>query len=82
MRMLPPPEPVGRIGQFTPPGAGGTLLRSVSYFDGARALTPAITSAARARLGLVHVLLDGPRKKRGGADEGAKESKSLDPGPA
>lgn len=82
VRMLPPPEPVGRIGQFTPPGAGGTPLRSGSYFDGARALTPAITSAARAGLGLVYVLLGGLRKKRGGADEGAKESKSLDPGPA
>ncbi|WP_326714180.1 hypothetical protein OG758_39080 [Streptomyces sp. NBC_01474] len=53
MRILPPPEPVGRIGQFTPPGAGGTPLRSGSYFDGARALTPAVTSAARAGLGLV-----------------------------
>ncbi|MFD3476304.1 ABC transporter permease [Streptomyces sp. NPDC058695] len=66
------PEPVGRIGQLLPPGAGGTLLRSVSYFDGARAMTPAITLAAWAGLGLVCVLLGGLRKKRG-AGEGVGE---------
>jgi hypothetical protein len=30
------PRPWGEIGQWLPPGAGSTLLRSVSYFDGAR----------------------------------------------
>jgi hypothetical protein len=29
------PQPWGAIGQFLPPGAGGTLLRSVAFFDGA-----------------------------------------------
>lgn len=29
------PEPVGGIGQLLPPGAGGNLLRSTSFFDGA-----------------------------------------------
>jgi hypothetical protein len=34
------PKPWGTVGQFLPPGAGGTLLRSVAFFDGARAATP------------------------------------------
>jgi hypothetical protein len=29
------PEPVGAIGQLMPPGAGGNLLRSTGFFDGA-----------------------------------------------
>jgi hypothetical protein len=31
------PQPWGAVGQFLPPGAGGTLLRSVAFFDGAGA---------------------------------------------
>jgi hypothetical protein len=31
------PQPVGAIGQLLPPGAGGNLLRSTGYFDGAGA---------------------------------------------
>jgi hypothetical protein len=31
------PEPVGGIGQLLPPGAGGNLLRSTGFFDGAGA---------------------------------------------
>lgn len=31
------PKPLGAIGQLLPPGAGGNLLRSVVFFDGARA---------------------------------------------
>ncbi|MFF1566244.1 hypothetical protein ACFVY1_22430 [Streptomyces sp. NPDC058293] len=41
-----PTEPVGRVGQFTPSGTGGTLPRSVSHFDRVWGLTPAITPAA------------------------------------
>jgi hypothetical protein len=29
------PQPIGSIGQLLPPGAGGNLLRSTAYFDGA-----------------------------------------------
>jgi hypothetical protein len=29
------PRPVGELGQLLPPGAGGNLLRSTGYFDGA-----------------------------------------------
>ena len=31
------PEPVGDLGQLLPPGAGGNLLRSTGFFDGAGA---------------------------------------------
>ncbi|MGV9881626.1 ABC transporter permease [Streptomyces sp. NPDC003006] len=54
-RMLP--EPVGFLGQLLPPGAGGSLLRSVSFFDGAQAAAPALTLGAWALLGLTTVLL-------------------------
>jgi hypothetical protein len=34
------PRPWGTVGQFLPPGAGATLLRSVAFFDGAGATRP------------------------------------------
>jgi len=34
------PQPWGAIGQVLPPGAGVTLLRSTSFFDGAAATGP------------------------------------------
>ncbi|MFI7342731.1 ABC transporter permease [Streptomyces sp. NPDC050085] len=58
------PEPVGFLGQLLPPGAGGSLLRSVSYFDGARASGPALTLAVWAALGLTAVLLGALRGRR------------------
>ncbi|MGH4034992.1 ABC transporter permease [Actinomycetota bacterium Odt1-20B] len=61
------PQPVGFLGQLLPPGAGGSLLRSVSYFDGARATAPALTLAAWAGLGLLAVLLGALRGRRGAA---------------
>ncbi|MFG2790215.1 ABC transporter permease [Streptomyces sp. NPDC048419] len=51
------PEPVGTIGQWLPPGAGATLLRSVSFFDGAAATGPTLTLTWWAALGLGAVLL-------------------------
>ncbi|WP_367324845.1 ABC transporter permease [Streptomyces sp. HUAS ZL42] len=51
------PEPVGTIGQWLPPGAGATLLRSVSFFDGAAATGPALTLTWWAAFGLGAVLL-------------------------
>ncbi|MEU5951349.1 ABC transporter permease [Streptomyces sp. NPDC047525] len=56
------PEPVGFIGQLLPPGAGGTLLRSVSFFDGARITGPLVTLAVWALLGLTAVLLGALRR--------------------
>ncbi|MFF7260623.1 ABC transporter permease [Streptomyces sp. NPDC008159] len=60
-RMLP--EPAGTLGQWLPPGAGATLLRSVSFFDGAAALSPALILTWWAVLGLGAVLV-GPLLKR------------------
>ncbi|MEU1702178.1 ABC transporter permease [Streptomyces pseudogriseolus] len=51
------PEPAGVIGQWLPPGAGVSLLRSVSYFDGAAATGPALTLTWWAVLGLGAVLV-------------------------
>ncbi|MFI7502811.1 ABC transporter permease [Streptomyces sp. NPDC049687] len=61
-RMLP--EPVGMIGQWLPPGAGASLLRSVSFFDGAAATGPALTLAGWAAFGLGAVLLGARLKTR------------------
>ncbi|GGW99851.1 ABC transporter permease [Streptomyces lomondensis] len=58
------PEPAGAIGQWLPPGAGTTLLRSVAYFDGAAATGPALTLAWWAALGLGAVLLGGSLRRR------------------
>ncbi|RPF31717.1 ABC transporter permease [Streptomyces sp. TLI_185] len=67
------PEPVGRIGQWLPPGAGTTLLRSVSFFDGAAATGPALTLAWWASLGLGAVLLGHALRARAKATEPAAE---------
>ncbi|MFJ4468639.1 ABC transporter permease [Streptomyces sp. NPDC089424] len=61
------PEPAGTIGQWLPPGAGTTLLRSVSYFDGAASLGPALTLTWWAAIGLGAVLLGSALKSRTGA---------------
>ncbi|MEV2211901.1 ABC transporter permease [Streptomyces sp. NPDC050997] len=58
------PEPVGTIGQWLPPGAGTTLLRSVSFFDGAAATGPVLTLSWWAVLGLGAVLLGNALKAR------------------
>ncbi|MFV0137337.1 ABC transporter permease [Streptomyces sp. HMX87] len=58
------PEPVGAIGQWLPPGAGVSLLRSVSFFGGAGATGPALTLAWWAALGLGAVLLGGALRSR------------------
>ncbi|MFI9548115.1 ABC transporter permease [Streptomyces sp. NPDC052016] len=59
------PEPAGAIGQWLPPGAGTTLLRSVSFFDGAAATGPALTLTWWAALGLGAVLLGTAMRERG-----------------
>jgi hypothetical protein len=47
------PAPAGAIGQLLPPGAGGTLLRSTAFFDGAGAAAPLAVLAAWVLLGPV-----------------------------
>ncbi|MDX3729698.1 ABC transporter permease [Streptomyces caniscabiei] len=58
------PEPVGALGQLLPPGAGASLLKSVSFFDGAGALVPALVLTAWATLGLTAILLGDLRERR------------------
>jgi hypothetical protein len=47
------PEPGGAIGQLLPPGAGGSLLRSTAFFDGAGASGPLTVLLAWVAVGLV-----------------------------
>ncbi|MEU5659762.1 ABC transporter permease [Streptomyces sp. NPDC047737] len=53
------PSPVGAIGQWLPPGAGGSLLRSVAFFDGNAGGRPALALTLWALLGLAAVLIAG-----------------------
>jgi hypothetical protein len=46
------PQPVGAIGQLMPPGAGGNLLRSTGFFDGAAASGHVTVLAVWALVGL------------------------------
>ncbi|MFJ2436382.1 ABC transporter permease [Streptomyces anulatus] len=50
------PEPVGAIGQWLPPGAGGSLLRSVAFFDGSAAGGAVLTLSLWTLFGLAAVL--------------------------
>ncbi|GAA3398213.1 ABC transporter permease [Streptomyces roseoviridis] len=50
------PAPVGVLGQWLPPGAAGTALRSVAYFDGAGAGSAVLVLAVWAVAGLAAVL--------------------------
>lgn len=47
------PSGWGTLGQLLPPGAGGTLLRSTAYFDGAAAATPVLVLAGWVVGGLI-----------------------------
>jgi hypothetical protein len=61
------PQPWGRIGQLLPPGAGGTLLREVAYFDAAGGRGPALTLAAWTAVGVTLILVGRPRTRLGSA---------------
>jgi hypothetical protein len=58
------PQPWGEIGQFLPPGAGGTLLRSVAFFDGAASAAPLAVLSGWVALGLALFLAAGVRSAR------------------
>lgn len=49
------PQPWGEVGQWLPVGAGGTLLRSVAFFDGAGAGAAAAVLTGYAAVGLLLV---------------------------
>jgi hypothetical protein len=58
------PQPLGTIGQLMPPGAGGNLLRSTGFFDGAAAGGHVIVLAAWALAGLTVLLAVAARGRR------------------
>ncbi|MGW6600426.1 ABC transporter permease [Streptomyces sp. NPDC055036] len=57
------PEPAGPLGQWLPPGAGGSLLRSVAFFDGAAAGAPLLTLTLWAALGVAALLVTGRSRR-------------------
>ncbi|MFB7513734.1 ABC transporter permease [Streptomyces sp. NPDC056144] len=56
------PTGIGLIGQWLPPGAAGSALRSVSAFDGAAAAGPLLVLALWAAAGLTATLLGARRR--------------------
>jgi hypothetical protein len=58
------PDPVGALGQLMPPGAGGNLLRSTGYFDGAAAGGHAAVLAAWSLAGLALLFVAALRARR------------------
>jgi hypothetical protein len=66
------PQPWGAVGQWLPIGAGGTLLRSVAYFDGHGAGPVATVLAAYAIGGLLLVLAGKQRLGRRAAPDPAE----------
>lgn len=60
------PQPWGVVGQWLVPGAGGTLLRAVAWFDGAGAAPAVWVLAGWAGVGTLLVLLGRARLAVGG----------------
>ncbi|MFD7320318.1 ABC transporter permease [Streptomyces sp. NPDC059875] len=71
------PAPVGALGQLLPPGAGGSALRSVAFFDGAGAGAPLLILGVWALVGLTALVLGGRRDRTAAAPATAPA-----PGPA
>ncbi|MGW2589669.1 ABC transporter permease [Streptomyces sp. NPDC001515] len=57
------PRPVGTIGQWLPPGAGGSLVRSVAYFDGHAASGAVLPLVLWSVCGLAGVLIGGRSRR-------------------
>ncbi|WP_194290463.1 hypothetical protein [Modestobacter roseus] len=66
------PSPWGAIGQLLPPGATGSLLRSLAFFDGAGALQPLVVLSCWLAGGAVLYAI-ALRRERGDADAAAPE---------
>jgi hypothetical protein len=78
------PQPVGAIGQLMPPGAGGNLLRSTGFFDGAGAGTHLMVLAAWALTGLALIAVAALRSRSradAGEREQARPTDVAEPGP-
>ena len=70
------PQPWGAVGQYLPVGAGGTLLRSVAYFDGRGATTALAVLSAYAIGGLILVWVG-----RRGSVRTTTQTAAVDAGP-
>jgi len=75
------PAPWGEFGQWLPTGAGGTLLRTVSYFPTASIAWPLTILLAWAALGLIGVIF-GRAKLGHGASDAAVQPKPAAVEPA
>jgi hypothetical protein len=69
------PRPWGAVGQWLPPGAGATLLRSVGFFDGARLAGPLTVLLAWGLAGILLTALGVLR--RTGPDEPVAPASSM-----
>ncbi|WP_062516358.1 hypothetical protein [Demequina gelatinilytica] len=58
------PQPWGALGQLLPPGATGTLLRNVAFFDGAATLGPVLVLLGWTALGALLLAISGVRSRR------------------
>lgn len=58
------PQPWGAVGQAFPLGAGGTLLRNVAFFDGARSAVPLLVLGCWAVGGLVLIGVGAAMRRR------------------
>ncbi|MFF7445569.1 MULTISPECIES: ABC transporter permease [unclassified Streptomyces] len=58
------PEPWGALGQLLPPGAGASLLRSTSFFDGAGSAGPLAVLSTWAAVGLTLLVVGNARTSR------------------
>jgi hypothetical protein len=67
------PQPWGAIGQYLPPGAGGSLLRSMAFFDGAGGMRPALVLGAWALGGLLLTAVGHYRDRRTVRDQVASD---------
>jgi hypothetical protein len=65
------PEPAGAIGQLLPPGAGGNLLRSTGFFDGAGGAGHLTVLAIWAVAGLAFLLVAELRGRRAASAKAA-----------
>lgn len=73
------PRPIGMIGRLLPPGAGGSLLRSVAFFDGRAVGGPVLVLTAWAVLGLAAVLVGGRRRSPAPAPAGTAPERQPAP---
>ncbi|MGW6420733.1 ABC transporter permease [Streptomyces sp. NPDC055055] len=70
------PTGIGALGQWLPPGAAGSALRSVSAFDGAAAGRPLLVLSVWAAAGLALTVF-GDRRRRGSAAPAATPAPVL-----